>query len=154
MQLATITPQVVRQDPPASPLTRTEAAQALLAVPMGAMMVASMTAMGKAMSQTPASRAELRAQFVAKLPVENVYMTIANAIDGAIAVAPELAPRNDALRAAAKGVAELLAQASTDTASADAMTSLKAISEPLQAVAMPLFEAAVLLDPNVAKPKG
>jgi hypothetical protein len=142
-----------REHQPTVPASREEAAKALIGVPMAAITVASMTAMTKTMANQPASRADLVTPFLEKLPAANLYMTMANAIDGALALAPELAPRNEALRAAAQGVAALLAEAAADTTPGNAMEALARLSGPLQLAATPLFEAALVLDPNLRQPQ-
>lgn len=151
MQIAAITPTQARTDVPTAPTTRTEAAKALAGVPMGAVMVASMTAMSKQMAGQPASRAELVAPLFEKANVEQLRIAMLSAIDGAIAVAPELSERSDALRQAAAGVAALLQEASADTVQAPADKALQRLVTPLQQAATPLLEAALLLDPNFGK---
>lgn len=152
MQLAPLAPAIAHTDPPGAPTSRQEAAKALLAVPVGAIMTASMTAMTKQMANQPASRADLVAPLLAKLTPEQANIAMLNAIDGALALAPELAPRNEALRTAAAGVAALLAEAAADTTAAPAMQSLDRFTTPLQQVAAPLFEVALLLDPSLHRP--
>jgi hypothetical protein len=152
MQIAQIAPAQARADvpPPASP--RTEAAKALVAVPMGAVMVATMTAMSKQMSgQTTASRAELVAGLFQKASAEQLTQALLSAIDGAVAVAPELADRTEAMKQAATGVVALLQEAAADTAQAPIAESMDKLTKPLQEVAAPLLQAALVLDPNMGK---
>lgn len=151
MQLATIAPTQARTDVPTAPTTRSKAAKALASVPMGAVMVATMTAMTKQMAGQPASRAELVAPLFEKATAEQLKLAMSNAIDGAIAVAPELAERSDALRQAAAGVVALLQEAVADTAQVPAEQALEALTTPLQQVATPLLEAALVLDPSLGK---
>lgn len=151
MQIASITPAQARTDVPGAPTTRTEAAQALASVPMGAIMVASMTAMTKQMAGEPASRAELVAPLFEKASAEQLKLAMFNAIDGAIAVAPELSDRNAAMRQAAEGVVALLVEAAADTTQGPADQSLERLVTPLQQAATPLLEAALVLDPNFGK---
>ena len=137
-----------------TPMMRADAAKALIAVPMGIVMTTSMAAMTKGMSKTPASRADLLASFLEKLLPETARTMMLSAIDGAIALAPELEPRSAALRQAADGIAALLAEAAADTVQGEAQATLARITTPLQALMAPIMEAALLLDPTLAKPKG
>jgi hypothetical protein len=73
-------------------------------------------------------------------------------IDGAIAVAPELAERNESLRQAAAGVAALLAEVSADHVQGDAQQAMERLMRPLEPLVAPLLEAALLLDPSIGKP--
>lgn len=131
---------------------RTEAAKALAAVPMGAVMVATMTAMSKQMAgQTTASRAELVAPLFQKATAEQLQAALVSAIDGAVAVAPELAPKTEALRQAATGVVALLQEAAADTTAAPIGEAMDKLTTPLQQVAAPLLEAALVLDPEFGK---
>lgn len=143
MQIATIAQSV--------PTSRTEAAKALVSVPMGAIMVASMTAMGRQMSGQPASRADLVAPLFEKATAEQLSAAMLGAIDGAIAVAPELAERGAAMRQAAAGVVALLVEAAADTTQGPADQSLERLVTPLQQAATPLLEAALVLDPQFGK---
>ena len=154
MQFATIAPTSARTDVPGAPGTRTDAAKALASVPMGAVMVATMTAMTKQMAGQPASRAELVAPLFEKANAEQLKLAMLNAIDGALAVAPELAERGEAMRQAAAGVVALLQEAAADTNQVPADQALRALSAPLQQVAAPLLEAALVLDPNIGKQPG
>ncbi|MCW2928504.1 MAG: hypothetical protein JWM86_2472 [Thermoleophilia bacterium] len=135
-----------------APANRAEAAKALLAVPMGVLTVASMTAMTKSVSGQGASRADLVSPFLAKLDVRTSTAAILAAVDGALALAPELAGRANAMRQAAAGVGALLAEAARDTNTRVATESLERLTTPMQAAAMPLFEAAALLDPSIVQP--
>lgn len=153
MQLSPIAPLGARTDVPTAPATKQEAAKALMAVPGGIMAVATMTAMPKQVSGQPTSRAELVAGLVAQLSPEQAQMMMVNAIDGAIALAPELAERSDALRQAAAGVAALLAEAAADQTQGPVDSVLTGLLTPIQAAAMPLFEAARVLDPTLEVPK-
>jgi hypothetical protein len=74
-----------------------------------------------------------------------------DAIDGAVALAPELAPKADAMRAAAEGVAALLTESLADTVAGNAQEALARFATPLKTVAAPLFEAALILDPSIGK---
>lgn len=152
MQIATITPAQVRTDPPAAPTTRQEAAKALISVPMGAIMAATMTAMTKQMAGQTASRADLVAPLLQKANVEQLHAAMLSAIAGAVIVAPELAARGEALRQAAAGVAALLTEAAADTTQGPADASLERLITPLQLAATPLIEVALLLDPSLRKP--
>lgn len=139
---------------PAAPVApeRTEAAKALVAVPMGAVMVATMTAMNKQMAGQPnASRAELVAPLFEKATAEQLTAALAAAIEGAVAVAPELAAKTEALKQAAAGVVALLVEAAADTTQAPIAESMDKLTKPLQQVAAPLLEAALVLDPDMAK---
>ncbi|MCW2925996.1 MAG: hypothetical protein JWM98_3400, partial [Thermoleophilia bacterium] len=69
---------------PAPAAPRTEAAKALLAVPMGVLMTASMTAMTKSMAGQAVSRAELVAPLLAKLTPEAATAMMNSAIEGAL----------------------------------------------------------------------
>jgi hypothetical protein len=118
---------------------------------MGLAMVASTTAMSKSMAGQTASRADLVAPFLAKLSPADAKDAMLAAIDGAVAFAPELADRAEALRQAAAGVEALLAELAADTAQQDAQVALKAVMAPLQPLLAPVVEAVQLLDPNFGK---
>ncbi len=152
MQLAPIAPAAVKTDPAPTPTPRQEAAKALIAVPMGLVMTATMTAMTKSMGGQTASRADLVAPLLQKLTADQAKGALLAAIDGAVALAPELADRAAGMRQAAEGIAALLAAAAADTTQADANTSLKALTTPLEPLMAPIMEAALLLDPTLAKP--
>jgi hypothetical protein len=143
--------QISKAFAPVAP-ERTEAAKALVAVPMGAVMVATMTAMSKQMAgQTTASRAELVAPLFEKATTEQLQAALVAAIDGAVAVAPELAPKTEALRQAATGVVALLQEAAADTTAAPIGDAMAKLTTPLQQLATPLLEAALVLDPEFGK---
>ena len=154
MQLAPIAPTVVRAEAPSfpAPTTREEAAKALIAVPMGLVMTATMTAMTKSMGGQTASRADLVAPLLEKLTVEQATGAMLSAIEGALTFAPELADRAPAMRQAVEGIAALLVAAAADTTQADANASLAALTTPLEPFMTPIMEAALLLDPSLAKP--
>ncbi len=139
---------------PIAPTTRSDAAKALVAVPMGLVMSATMTAMTRSMGNQPTSRADLVQPLLSKLSVEQATGAMLQAIDGAVAVAPELAPRTEALRAAATGVAALLVDAAADTVAGDANEALARLTTPLEPLMTPIMEAAALLDPSLVKPQG
>ncbi|MCW2923973.1 MAG: hypothetical protein JWM98_1377 [Thermoleophilia bacterium] len=147
MQLATV---AAATPAPAAP--RTEAAKALLAVPMGVLMTASMTAMTKSMAGQAVSRAELVAPLLAKLTPEAATAMMNSAIEGALALEPALAGQADAMRQAAAGVAALLAECAADVTPGEAQATLAWISTPMQALAAPLLAAALVLDPSLQKP--
>jgi hypothetical protein len=132
----------------AAPTPRQEAAQALAAVPMAIAMTATMEAMGRSMSGQPASRAELLDQLLQQLPPQVAHTTMLDAIDGALALAPELADRGDSLRQAAAGVQALLVEVAADRTPANAEVSLAGIMTPLETLMGPVIEAAMLLDPT------
>ena len=142
MQIAPIAPTNV---PVASPEQRVEAAKALIAVPMGLVMSASMTAMTKTMGGQTASRADLVAPLLQKLPVDQAKAAMLQAVEGALAIEPQLAANADALRQSAEGVAALLAEAAADTTQGNAMEQLKLITTPLQTLMQPFVEAALVL---------
>jgi hypothetical protein len=146
MQLASISAVPV-------PTTRTEAAQALMAVPMGAMIGASMTAMTRQMGGQTASRADLVQPMLGQNPLEKLQGAMEAAIEGALALEPTLAGQGEALRAAAKGVLALLAEAQADAVQGDPMEALNRLSTPLQAVSAPLMAAALVLDPTLKDKK-
>ena len=146
MQLAPIAPASFP-----APTTRPEAAKALIAVPMGLVMSATMTAMTKSMAGQTASRADLVAPLLEKLTVEQATGAMLAAIDGAVALAPELAGRSDAMLQAVAGVAALLTEAAADATQAEANTSLAGLTTPLEPLMAPLMEAALLLDPTLGK---
>jgi hypothetical protein len=152
MQLATITPAAARTDVPTGPATREEAARQLIAVPAGIITVATMTSMTKAMTGEAASRADLVAPLVAKLPPEAAKVAILNAIDGAVALMPDARVDMGALRDAAAGIAALLADASTDHATGAPQQSLERLLTPLEQVARPIMEFAAMLDPSIVTP--
>ena len=139
---------------PVAPTTRPDAAKALVAVPMGIVMSATMTAMTRSMGNLSTSRADLVQPLLSKLTVEQATDAMLQAIDGAVAVAPELAPRTEALRAAAAGVAALLVEAAADTVAGDANEALERLTTPLEPLRTPIMEAAALLDPSLVKPQG
>jgi hypothetical protein len=145
--------QLTAPAPATTPVPRTDAAKALIAVPMGIVMTATMTAMTKSMSGQAASRADLVAPLLEKLSVDQAKGAMLQAIDGAIAAAPELAPRAEALRQAADGIAALLADAATDATKGDANQSLERLTTPLEPLMGPIMEAALVLDPSLAKPQ-
>lgn len=153
MQLAPIAPASARADAPAPTTPRQDAAKALIAVPMGLVMTATMTAMTKSMGGQTASRADLVAPMLEKLTVEQAKGALLAAIDGAVALAPELADRSAAMRQAADGIAALMVEAAADATQADANVSLQALTAPLQPLMAPIMEAALLLDPTLAKPQ-
>jgi hypothetical protein len=149
MQLSSIAPTSVRTDVPTAPATRTDAAKALVAVPMGIVMVATMTAMTKSMAGQAASRADLVAPLLEKLTPETARMTMLNAIDGAVALMPEARIDVAALKQAADGVAALLTDIAGDHTQGDAQQSLERITTPLQPLMAPIMEFALLLDPTL-----
>jgi hypothetical protein len=104
--------------------------------------------MTKSMAGQPASPAELVAPILEKLSPEVAKDAMLAAIDGAIAVAPELAERGAAMRDAAAGVAALLTAFAADTTAVDAQQALASITKPLEPFAAPFMEATLLLDPN------
>ncbi|MCB0878711.1 MAG: hypothetical protein KDC46_06985 [Thermoleophilia bacterium] len=154
MNIAPAAVAAARTDVPTAPTTREEAAKALAGIPVGIATVASFTAMSKSMAGQTASRADLVAQMLEKVSPEQAKMMMFNAIDGAIALAPELAERNESLRQAAAGVEALLTEAAADTTQADPQASLQALMTPLQAILAPVVEAARILDPNFGKDQG
>ena len=156
MQISGIAPAAVRGEMPTmpAPTTREEAAKGLAAVPGGVAAVASFTAMSKSMAGETASRADLVAPMLEKLTPEQAKLTMFQAIDGAIALAPELADRAESLRQAAAGVEALLTEAAADTVQASPDASLDAIMNPLQALLAPVMEAALILDPNFGQDQG
>lgn len=156
MKLAPIVPTNVGSDAPTfpAPTTRPEAAKALMAVPMGIVMTATMTAMTKSVAGETASRADLVAPLLEKLSVEQATGAMLAAIDGAVALAPELADRSDAMRQAVAGIAALLTEVAADTTQADANVSLEKLTTQLEPVMTPLMEAALLLDPTLAQQPG
>ena len=139
---------------PVAPMTRQDAAKALVAVPMGVVMSATMTAMTRSMGNQPTSRADLVQPMLSKLTAEQARDAMLQAIEGAVAVAPELAPKTEALRAAAAGVAALLVEAAADTVAGDANEALARLTTPLEPLMTPIMEAAMVLDPSLVKPKG
>ena len=154
MQISGIAPTAARTDVPGAPATREDAAKALAAVPNAIAVVATMSAMTKSMAGETASRADLVAPMLEKMTIEQAKMTLLNAIDGAIAVMPELADRNELLRQAAAGIETLLQLIVADTTQADAQVSLGGIMTPLQPLMTPVLEAVLLLDPSFGKDQG
>jgi len=144
MQLAQLTPPL--------PTTRPDAAKALIAVPMGVVMTATMTAMTKSMAGQSASRADLLAPLLEKLSIDDANAALLASIEGAITVAPELADRREALTQAAAGFTALLRDAAADTTKGDAGQALERLTTPLAPFMNPLMEAAALLDPSIVKP--
>jgi hypothetical protein len=129
--------------------TRPEAAKALIAVPMGIAMTATMTAMTKSMAGQSASRADLVAPLLEQLSVEAAKQTMYDAIDGAVAIVPEVRFDVAALKQAADGVAALLTEFAADTTQGDAQAALAAIMTPLEPMMAPIMEAALVLDPTL-----
>lgn len=151
MQLA---PTAIRPADAPAPTPRQEAAKALIAVPMGVVMTATMSAMSKQMSgQTNASRAELLAPMLEKATVEQLAAAMTAGIEGAIALEPQLAGRSEAMRQAAAAVAALVTESAADTTSRPIKEAVAAIATPLQAAMTPLVEAALVLDPTLMDQK-
>lgn len=148
MHIVGTSPASVRTDVPAAPTTRQEAAQALAALPVGVVTVASMTAMTKAMAGEAASRADLVLPILEKLTPKAAKVAMLDAIDGAIAVMPELSERDESLRQAAAGLEALLTEAAADTAQGDAQDALGRLTTPLEPLMAPVMEAVLLLDPT------
>ncbi len=154
MQITGVTPMAARTDVPTAPATRPEAAQALAAMPAGIAGMAAFVAMSKQMAGETASRADLVAPMLEQMTPEQARMTMLNAIDGALALAPELADRNEALRQAAAGIEALLVEVAADTTQTDVDTALQGLMTPLEPLMTPFMEAALVLDPNFGQEPG
>ena len=146
MQLARISPTSAA--PASVTPERAAAAQQLLVVPMGVMLTGMAVGMGKAMAGQQVSRAELVAPFLAQLSPDAAGAAILTAVEGAVAVAPELAPRSEAMRQCAAAIAALLVSSAADTDPVEAGTALDTFGTEFATASQALLEAAALLDPE------
>jgi len=130
---------------PAAPTARFQAAQALVAGPANVALAASITAATKGLAGEDVSRADLVAPLLAKTSIADLTASMQGAIDGALAVAPELVSQHDALKQALAGFTALLTEAAADTTKGAWQGTLEGFLRPLAEVSGAFTQAAALL---------
>ncbi|MCW2924489.1 MAG: hypothetical protein JWM98_1893 [Thermoleophilia bacterium] len=130
-----------------SPAARVRAADALVYVPDTLLGRAELVAAARAASGRPVTRRELLEPLLREFSADRLVATMHAAVEGALAVEPELAFGAAAMHDAARGLGELLA-ARADDRPAEAWAAYDALFSDVNVVAAPLWAGADVLLPD------